>query len=70
MCIRDRGFDFGDLMSNSAILMTSVLRAQITVDTYFIGLVPGLLATLLGTAAAGIGIFKRQTSQLFKELEA
>jgi putative ABC transport system permease protein len=30
---------------------------------------PGLIAPLLGTMAAGIGIYRRQTSQLFKELE-
>jgi putative ABC transport system permease protein len=38
--------------------------------SFFIGFIPGLLATILGTSISGIGIYKRQTSQLFKELEA
>jgi hypothetical protein len=29
-----------------------------------------VFATLLGTALAGLGIYKRQTAQLFKELQA
>jgi hypothetical protein len=28
-----------------------------------------MLATFLGTAISGIGVYRRQTSQLFKELE-
>ena len=35
-----------------------------------IGFVPGLFATVLGTMLAGIGIYRRNTAQLFKELEA
>jgi putative ABC transport system permease protein len=34
-----------------------------------IGFLPGLLATLLGSALSGVGIYKRKTAQLFKELE-
>ena len=49
--------------------MSPVLRAQITTEAYYIGFIPGLLATFLGKAVAGIGIFKRETSQLFRELE-
>ena len=32
--------------------------------------VPGLLANVIGTAIAGVGIYKRQTATLMKELEA
>jgi len=31
--------------------------------------VPGLLATLLGSAISGLGIYRRRTSQLAKEFE-
>ncbi len=64
------GLEFGSMMKGSSIMMSDVLRAKVTLTTYLIGFVPGLLATLLGSAIAGIGIYKRQTSQLFKELEA
>jgi len=56
-------------MSNSTMMMQGVMRATITPEAYYIGFIPGLLATVLGTALAGIGIFKRQTAQLFKELQ-
>jgi putative ABC transport system permease protein len=37
---------------------------------FFIGFIPGLLATTMGALIAGINVFRRQTSRLFKELEA
>jgi len=50
-------------------VMNNVVRAKVTVEGFFIGLIPGLFSTVLGTMISGIGIFKRQTSTLFKELE-
>jgi len=49
--------------------VSPALRAQVATEAYFIGFIPGLLANLLGTAVAGIGILKRETYQLFRELE-
>lgn len=65
-----RGIDIGGMMGNSSMMMQSVMRSRITPDAYYIGFIPGIFATALGTALAGIGIFKRQTAQLFKELQA
>jgi putative ABC transport system permease protein len=65
-----RGIDIGSMMGNSSMMMQSVMKARITTDAYYIGFIPGVLATALGTALAGIGIFKRKTAQLFKELQA
>jgi len=42
----------------------------VTPAAYVIGFVPGLAATFLGKAVSGIGVYKRQTSQLAKEFEA
>ena len=56
-------------MKGATLMLPTVIRAQITPFTYVIGFIPGMLATFFGTAISGIGIFKRQTSQLFKELE-
>lgn len=64
------GLDISKMMKGSNILMANVMRAKITPNSYYIGLIPGLLATFLGSVISGIGIFKRQTAQLFKELEA
>jgi putative ABC transport system permease protein len=65
-----KGLDLGALFKESTVMIPNVIRAQITPFTYVVGFLPGLLATFLGTAISGIGIYKRQTSELFKELEA
>jgi len=63
------GMDMSGIIKGANMLMSNTMRALVTPASYFIGLIPGLMATLFGTMIAGIGIFKRQTSQLFKELE-
>ncbi len=63
------GFNIGSMMKNNTMMISDVVRAQVVPVTYVIGLLPGLLATFLGSAMSGIGIYRRQTSQLFKELE-
>jgi len=64
------GIDLGSMMKNASIMMPQVFRARITPEAWYIGFIPGVLSTLFGTMLAGIGIYKRQTAQLFKELEA
>jgi putative ABC transport system permease protein len=64
------GVDLGGIMQNATIIMPSVFKARITPVTWIIGFIPGILSTLTGTMLSGIGIYKRQTAQLFKELEA
>lgn len=63
------GFDVGSMMKNTTMMLPTVYRAHITPPAYYIGFLPGLFSTVLGTMLAGIGIYKRQTAQLFKELE-
>ncbi len=63
------GVDAGDMIQDSTIIMPTVFRAQINSTTYYIGFIPGLLSTVIGAMLAGIGIYKRQTANLFKELE-
>lgn len=64
------GINLGALMKNSTIMMPAVFKARITSQTWYIGFFPGIFSTLIGTMLSGIGIYKRQTAQLFKELEA
>jgi len=54
----------------SSLMMPNVIRARITATDYYIGFIPGVISTLIGTMLSGIGIYKRKTAQLFKELEA
>jgi len=64
-----QGLDISGLIKNVNMMFPAVIRANITCETYYIGFFPGLFSTVLGTLLAGIGIYKRQTAQLFKELE-
>jgi putative ABC transport system permease protein len=68
--LQSRGFDVGSFMPNSSLMLNDVIRAHITTTTLFIGFLPGVLATGIGTAISGIGVYKRQTATLIKELEA
>ncbi len=65
------GLDMTDILdpSMSAILFQDTVRAKVTGMTLFIGLIPGIFATVAGSLMSGLGIFKRQTASLFSELE-
>ena len=68
--VQVKGIDISHMLQDSTILMPGVFRARITPDAYYIGFIPGLLSTAFGTMLAGIGIYRRQTAHLFKELQA
>ncbi|NJO88566.1 MAG: FtsX-like permease family protein [Chloroflexia bacterium] len=63
------GLDIGQYLDNAGVMMPSVMRAKVTPILFVIGFIPGLLAMVLGNMLAGIGIYKRETATLFKELE-
>lgn len=64
------GLDLGDSMKGSSMMMPTIIRARITPVDFYIGFLPGIISTVIGAMLAGVGIYKRKTSQLFKELEA
>ena len=66
----EKGIDFSAMLEGSTMMMSGIYKAQITPECFYIGFIPGILATFFGTALAGIGIYRRQTAQLFKELQA
>jgi putative ABC transport system permease protein len=68
--VQAHGLDFGNIMRNASMLMTTRFHAHVTPAACVIGFIPGLAATILGAATAGRAIYKRQTSRLLKELEA
>ncbi|MBF0276357.1 MAG: FtsX-like permease family protein [SAR324 cluster bacterium] len=64
------GIDVSQMIqSNQGVLLSNVMRAQVTPLSFFIGFIPGVFATFLGALISGFGIYKRQTAELFKELE-
>jgi len=67
--LQEKGFNISQLMQSATLLISDVIRAKVTPTSYVIGFIPGLLANVLGSSIAGIGIYRRKTAQLMKELE-
>ena len=67
--LQEHGLDFGSIMKNASLMMPSVFKARLSPTAYYIGFIPGVFSMVLGNALSGIGIYKRKTAQLFKELE-
>lgn len=69
--LQEVGVDFSEITKNAtgSMMLPSLYKANIQPNDFYLGFIPGLFSMVLGTALSGIGIFKRNTSQLFKELE-
>ena len=69
--LQEVGIDFSAMLksASSSIMIPSVYKANIQPSAFYIGFIPGLFSMVLGNALSGIGIYKRKTAQLFKELE-
>jgi len=65
-----KGVNIASLMENSSIFISEVMRARLTWFSAVVGFIPGLGATLIGSILSGLGVYRRQTSTLMKELEA
>ncbi|MBL7876900.1 MAG: FtsX-like permease family protein [Cyclobacteriaceae bacterium] len=63
------GINVEGMMTESTMMMPTILRAQFTPELLYIGFIPGLFAMVFGNMLSGIGIYKRETATLFKELE-
>ncbi|MGD0583781.1 MAG: FtsX-like permease family protein [Bacteroidales bacterium] len=68
--MEQHGLDLSGAMQNATMLMPGIFRTRITPEAWYIGFIPGLFATVLGTMLSGIGIYRRQTATLFKELQS
>jgi putative ABC transport system permease protein len=63
------GLDAGAMMKGSTMMYSQVLRPHVTAACYYVGLIPGLGATVIGAMISGTTVFRRQTATLIKELE-
>jgi len=64
------GMDVSVFSRNSTLLSEDLIYTSIDLPSALAGFIPGILSTVLGAALAGLAVFNRHTSQLFKELEA
>jgi putative ABC transport system permease protein len=67
--LQEKGIDIGSMMKGATMMMPGKFHAKIVPEAYYIGFIPGLFSSTLGTMLSGIGIYKRKTASLFKELE-
>ena len=67
--VQEAGIDISNMMKGSTMMMPGEFHAKIVPEAYYLGFIPGLFASTLGTMLSGVGIYKRKTAQLFKELE-
>ena len=63
------GIDISGMMKDATMMMPTVLKSKFSPQLFYIGFIPGLLAMVIGNMLSGIGIYKRETATLFKELE-
>jgi putative ABC transport system permease protein len=64
-----KGFNFGAFTKDTSMMIENVVYTDLNAKHILLGMIPGLLSTIFGAMLAGIGIFHRKTSELFKELE-
>jgi putative ABC transport system permease protein len=62
------GFNIAGMIPNATMVIDDVIRARIAPTSFIVGFLPGLIATFLGAAISGLGVYKRQTAMLAKEL--
>ena len=70
--VQENGIDYTkgiEALSSSSMVMPNIFYAQVTPDLFYVGFIPGVLSTVLGTMLAGLAIYNREMAQLFKELE-
>ena len=70
--VQENGISYAEALEEMALknmVMPNVFYSKVTPDLFYVGLLPGLLATVLGTMLAGLAIYRREMAQLFKELE-
>ena len=70
--VQKNGIDYSEAINqmSSDMVLPNVFYAKVTPELYYIGFIPGVLATVLGSMLAGFAIYGREMSQLFKELES
>jgi putative ABC transport system permease protein len=67
--VQEKGIDISSIMKGATMMMPGKFHAKIVPEAFYLGFIPGVFSSTLGTMLSGIGIYKRKTASLFKELE-
>lgn len=67
--LQEVGLDYSAVMENVSMMINPVIKGEITPTLLYIGFIPGVFSMVAGTALASRAIFKRETANLFKELD-
>lgn len=63
------GMDMSIYNKSSSMMTENVLYTSLNLRSILLSFLPGIASTVLGAALAGIAVFQRDTSRLFKELD-
>jgi putative ABC transport system permease protein len=66
--LQTHGLSMGSAVQGGGMMMPETFRTRVEAEAFYIGFIPGLVSMVLGNALSGIGIYKRRTAVLFKEL--
>ncbi|MFC1743698.1 ABC transporter permease [Candidatus Riflebacteria bacterium] len=67
--LQEVGIDYSSEMENISIMMQSVMKAKFSFFSFWSSMIPGVFSSFVGMFIASLGIYDRDTSTLFKELE-
>ena len=68
--LQEVGINMGDAFAQTGMMLNDVARGRVSFQSFLLGVIPGLTASVLGSFFASLAIFKRSEAQLFRELEA
>lgn len=67
--LKEVGLDYSQELKDVSLMMSTHMKAKFYPGAFIVAMVPGILASFTGTLMACVGIWRRETAQLFKELE-
>ena len=68
--LQEVGINMGDAFAQTGIMMNDIMLGRVTVESFLLGVGPGLTASVLGSLFASVALFQRSEANLFRELEA
>jgi putative ABC transport system permease protein len=68
--LQEVGINMRDAFAQTGMMMNDVMRGRLTTESFLLGVVPGLFASVLGSLFASVALFQRSEANLFRELEA